>query len=77
MQRPGELPSIKAACALLGHLEASLTFVVSITLCDSSQAALMKLGIFTVAMVLGPIGTYFLTLKHIWGGEKLQSILVR
>lgn len=34
-----------------------------------SQSALIKLGFFTVAMVLGPIGTYFLSLKHIWGGR--------
>lgn len=34
-----------------------------------SQSALIKLGFFTLLMAAGPIGTYFLSLKHIWGGQ--------
>ncbi|KAK9898588.1 hypothetical protein P389DRAFT_193621 [Cystobasidium minutum MCA 4210] len=42
----------------------------------TSQAALIKLGFFTVAMVLGPIGTYFLSLKHVWGESNTTSAAV-
>jgi hypothetical protein len=43
----------------------------------ASQAALVKLGFFTVAMVAGPIGTYFLSLKHVWGGEPMSDNVVK
>ncbi|KAL7005701.1 hypothetical protein EMMF5_004783 [Cystobasidiomycetes sp. EMM_F5] len=33
------------------------------------EAALVKLGVFTVLMVVGPIATYFASLKYVWGGE--------
>ena len=35
---------------------------------NDSQSALVKLLFFTFLMVSGPIGTYFLSLKHVWGG---------
>lgn len=35
---------------------------------NDSQSALLKLLFFTFLMVSGPIGTYFLSLKHVWGG---------
>ena len=55
-------------------LSLSPTSHMSLDITDHNRHVIFKLLGFTLAMIVGPIGTYFLTVDHVFKGMLLRGI---